>query len=177
MKQVKTVKSGTVVANTVEINPSLCNFSTFDEKTITDAGFIIKSLTVTGEVVLNNKKTKCIPVTNNFTMTTVITSRQRYNIPPIVSDFNKIIDKLIIINPDAAWSIKELVLAKDNDRYKFKVVGNSARRMLLMELNGAQHDVYKTDVLMKKLADLFHVTCFFKPSTSSLPIVCNSNLN
>lgn len=180
MRQVKMIKSGTFEPNTIEINSLLINLSTFKEHTIKYAGFKIESLHIVGEIAPKKEekiiKKTCLRNGNEIWLTDTYAPRRRLKVTKIHSDFDNVISKILSYNSKAVWTIWELILSKNKNIFKFKIVGSGInRRMLLTEMNGVKHHLCNMEDLMLKLASLFNSTCYFAKGKVSLPTVCDIN--
>ncbi len=173
MAKTKVVKITGKDANTIEIDPNLADVNKFNSKLITDAGFKIEYIKLRG-ARQKTKESEYLTLPNGVRFRISHETSDVYYMPYLRHKFNSTIKGLLKADPKAAFSIREIVLVKGDNRYVFEIRGGNGGRCILYKRNDTIAAECKVD-LMKELAGLFFTTCYFVKGENKRSVICNSN--
>jgi hypothetical protein len=171
------IKGGKVKPNTIEVNPNLCHIETFNEKILRKAGFSLISISITAFITRRNTKKQCIKLMPGLQIAHARRILDCYSVPPIASpSVEKKLKELLKYDKDVVWGIRTMKIKKMSNNFTatLKIIGTKRKRAIVVKIGNIPHTLVNIEDIMRELADLFVVSCFYRPGQGCGPIMCDS---
>lgn len=185
----KYVASGSVLPNTVALNPKFAQINTWSPDDYVNEGFIVQKITYKGRGPLLAGTTEVryctqeiIKGSNNRKLLTIDLFDRIYRETKPISitkNFVVIMKALVTKYPHFNFEVSTLILKdiKSGDILRFEGKGKKQnRRLILISFNNKPHYAMSIDEIAKAVGDLYFTSCFFKGGNATPAYMCNSAL-